>query len=334
LRKIKFLFPVLLAIIVITSGLVVIASENITVIRNEEIEILYNGQTQKFSDVTGKVVYPLSYEGTTYLPVRAISSLFQVPIKWNSITKTVSLGDGELDTRTAESVDEFIAGKNENITVILNNEITIEFFGFKQYFKDVTGKVVYPLSYEGTIYLPVRAISNLFDAEIEWDGENNAITITDDNYVKPTIPDNLISQADTNWTNFCFEYADIQSTISIKVAELYGNFMLDVSITTKPRMNQVLHYVITGVGYDAGKWTWTSMPLANEDINAVAITSGNLLGLTDYSFTTGEWIVMNDCTLYNTLGVVNPYDATPNTKYATPTLTLKTAQTIFNVETK
>jgi hypothetical protein len=179
LKKI-FIGIIICALVILGSvytGTVFSGNENVTVIRNEQIEITYNNQTQKFKDVTGKVVYPLSYEGTTYLPIRAISCLFELKIDWNQETNTVSLGKGNLDTVTAVSVPAFEKGTNEDIGVILNKDIKIEYLGQTQSFTDVTGKIVYPLSYEGTTYLPVRAISNLFGAKIEWIGEKNLITI-------------------------------------------------------------------------------------------------------------------------------------------------------------
>jgi hypothetical protein len=327
LKKFKVVLLVLLVITIIVSGLVVVANEDITVIRNKKVEVVYNGQTQKFSDVTGKVVYPLSYEGTTYLPVRAISSLFQVPIQWNSITKTVSLGSGELGTKTVESVDEFISGTNENITVILNNEITIELFGVKQCFEDVTGKVVYPLSYEGTIYLPVRAISNLFDAEIEWDGKNNVITIS--RFF------NGISQGDSTeqasweeWAKFCGDYAEIQSTVSVRVAEEYGKQMIDDTIKYKPSYNEVQYYILTGKGYDSDTKTWKTLTVSSDNLSVIAITSGNRLELSNQSFDSGEWVVtMRDGLLLNTIGVINPDN---NINYAAPTITQSAAQALYD----
>ena len=43
-------------------------------------------------NVNGVRVYPLSYEGSTYVPIRAIGNLFGVPVEWDSATKSVVLG--------------------------------------------------------------------------------------------------------------------------------------------------------------------------------------------------------------------------------------------------
>jgi hypothetical protein len=178
------IFKVILLTLIVSlliTGAVFADNDNIKVIKNEQIQILYNSNSQRFKDVTGKIIYPLSYEGTTYLPIRAISCLFKVPINWDGNTKTVSLGEGDLDNITAENISNFSKGSNAEISVILNKGIVIKYLNSAQTFTDVNGKVVYPISYEGTTYLPVRAISNLFGAQIDWDGENKIITITRNN---------------------------------------------------------------------------------------------------------------------------------------------------------
>jgi hypothetical protein len=52
-------------------------------------------------NVHGARVYPISFDWTTFLPVRALANLFDVPIEWGHYTRTVYLGtmpDGREDT--------------------------------------------------------------------------------------------------------------------------------------------------------------------------------------------------------------------------------------------
>jgi len=60
-----------------------------------DITIRYNGDIQTLRDANGGEVYPLSYNGTTYLPVRAISGLVNLPVDWDGATNTVFLGKKE-----------------------------------------------------------------------------------------------------------------------------------------------------------------------------------------------------------------------------------------------
>lgn len=176
--SIKKSFAILLFLLVIGSSLVYAALIPTEVILNQNLTITYNDEIQRFKNVNGEVVYPISYAGTTYLPIRSISCLFKTGIQWDGNTNSIYLGSGDLDTIAAESIPEFIAGTNQTITTYLNEDIKIYHSGEVQTFKDVNGKIVYPLSYNGTTYLPVRAISNLYNANIEWVAETSTVAIT------------------------------------------------------------------------------------------------------------------------------------------------------------
>lgn len=69
-----------------------------------------------------------------------------------------------------DAITEIAALLCRNYTVILDGET--------QTFKDANGAVVYPLNYNGTTYLPIRALSGAFGADVEWDGATNTITLT------------------------------------------------------------------------------------------------------------------------------------------------------------
>ena len=181
----KFFAILTLALTIVLGNVVNAAAIPTEVVLNQNLTITYNGNVQRFKNAKGDVVYPISYQGTTYLPIRSISCLFETEIEWNGDTNSIHLGKGSLDTIAAESIPTFIAGTNQDITVELNQDIKIYHNNQVQTFKDVTGKVVYPLSYQGTTYLPVRAISNLYNANIAWDGATETVKITK---AEPTIP--------------------------------------------------------------------------------------------------------------------------------------------------
>ena len=76
--------------------------EEISALLNYGITIKYNGMAQEFTDATGARVYPISFNGTTYLPVRAVSNLVNLPVEWSSEENTVYLGKtgGPIDVTT------------------------------------------------------------------------------------------------------------------------------------------------------------------------------------------------------------------------------------------
>lgn len=95
-KLLNFVLVVSLCVISVIGGAYAAANnETISAMLNREIKITYNGEVQTFKDVSGNVVYPISYNGTTYLPVRAVSNLVKLPVNWDANNNTVILGSAE-----------------------------------------------------------------------------------------------------------------------------------------------------------------------------------------------------------------------------------------------
>lgn len=56
-----------------------------------DITVELNGSKQTMKDTNGNEVYALSYNGSTYLPVRAIGESLGMKVNWDSATQTVDL---------------------------------------------------------------------------------------------------------------------------------------------------------------------------------------------------------------------------------------------------
>lgn len=56
-----------------------------------DIKIMINGEELIPKDAAGNIVEPFIYNGTTYLPVRAISEAFGRDVNWNNDTSTVTV---------------------------------------------------------------------------------------------------------------------------------------------------------------------------------------------------------------------------------------------------
>ena len=79
--------------------------KTITASLNYGITIKYNGNVQEMKDAGGNRVYPISYEGTTYLPVRAVADMLGIEVNWDDPTQTVWLGEGFVATPTPQASD-------------------------------------------------------------------------------------------------------------------------------------------------------------------------------------------------------------------------------------
>lgn len=118
----KFQFKGLIAGIIIGATIasgVTVAAANTTTLYNvltEGIKIVIDGKEFTATDANGTVVQPMIYNGTTYLPVRAVANAFDKAVYWDGAETTVYLGkmDGKLEKPSATFIDlNNIAGSNE-----------------------------------------------------------------------------------------------------------------------------------------------------------------------------------------------------------------------------
>jgi hypothetical protein len=56
------------------------------------INIKKNREIVELADGHGNPVYPISYNGSLYLPIRSVSEIFGQPVQWDNETRTVQLG--------------------------------------------------------------------------------------------------------------------------------------------------------------------------------------------------------------------------------------------------
>jgi len=85
----SFLIIVLIAtMLIIATGAV---SQRIQATLSPDIAITLNGVVQNLRDGNGNPVYPIIYNGVTYLPVRAVSDITGMDVRWDSANRTVRL---------------------------------------------------------------------------------------------------------------------------------------------------------------------------------------------------------------------------------------------------
>ena len=65
----------------------------------------------------------------------------------------------------------------KEITAQLRPDFTIEIDGEVKTFANVNGERVYPILYENTTYLPVRAIGNIMGKEVQWDQASRKVIL-------------------------------------------------------------------------------------------------------------------------------------------------------------
>jgi hypothetical protein len=163
--------------------------KKIVVYLKPDVCVKLNDIEQIFRDAKGSIVYPIFYNGTAYLPVRAISNLMKESIEWDAASKTVFIGKTLSDPNKsfrdtsgqdpATSADSSPSMSPLLVNAYLKPDVLVMYNFMLQTFEDVNGNQVYPINYNGTTYLPIRAISQLMNEPIEWEGSVKTILIGD-----------------------------------------------------------------------------------------------------------------------------------------------------------
>ena len=125
----------------------------------DEISIIIDGVKLEAKDANGQPVYPIAVDGTTYLPVRAIGEAFDLDVSWEGSTNTVYIGTGAGTESYTEELKVVVDGVRIDPT-------------------DQNGKPVPPFAYNGTTYIPVRAVGEAFNKSVQWDGASYSVIIT------------------------------------------------------------------------------------------------------------------------------------------------------------
>ena len=154
---------------------------DVTAQLSPDISIVVDGSYRTFYNVRGEEVHPIVYNGTTYLPIRAIGELMGKNVNWDQSTLTVSIG-GKRTTGAVDGTPDRNA-KTQKIGVELRPDITIEVDGEARTFKDANGKTVWPMLYDGSVYLPLRAIGSMMGKDVSWDGDEQKVTLEGDSLV-------------------------------------------------------------------------------------------------------------------------------------------------------
>lgn len=151
------------------------------------VTILYNETEIGFFDANKDAVYPIIYNGSTYIPLRGASALMGEKIEWVALNQVVFIGKtpsqpykgmtGQMPTSPGALIPMVNRPSQEIITVYSKPDVKIQYDFEFQFFKDASERDVYPIIYKGSSYLPVRAVAKLMGANIDWDSKTQTITI-------------------------------------------------------------------------------------------------------------------------------------------------------------
>lgn len=152
------------------------AATSATAQLSPQFHVVVDGTEQTFYNASGKEVHPLVYNGSTYLPLRAIGELMGKNVNWDQTTQTVSLSGTRTMPATAGTPD--LQAKAQTVSVQVCPEFTIMVDGARQNFTDAKGNAVYPLLCNGSTYLPLRAVGELMGKSVSWDSDTKTARLS------------------------------------------------------------------------------------------------------------------------------------------------------------
>ena len=115
-----------------------------------------------------------------------------------------------------------------NKTVSINDGIKIKINGGEFTPKDANDKAVDVFTYNGTTYVPLRAVSQAFGKNINWDNTSKTVLITNPTPILITLGQYIVGE-------------DIEpGKYDVNVVEGFGNFIGDVKSTSLGYLSEIL----------------------------------------------------------------------------------------------
>lgn len=167
------LFIALMVSSLAANAIVTLAESDITnqVSGGKRMTIYVEGSNAYFVDASDTVVDPISYQDTTYIPLRTAGEWMGKNVRWDAQTQTIYL-EGTTDRlfRDIENVNaigKFGSFSTDN-TAKLVPQRTLVVDGERKHFYTEKGDEVFPIDLRGTTYLPLRALGMLSGFEVAY----------------------------------------------------------------------------------------------------------------------------------------------------------------------
>lgn len=173
MSKMKKIISFLIITSVLLSSILVTADETDTA-QVVDYKIVYNEELFNFKYQNGKRLFPILFNDSLFLTCHAIEGLFGISVYKN---------DSYINIDCTPALQVNIFNQQEllksalPISVTLDKMINVSFNNKIIEFKDVNNNTLYPLYYNGEIFLPIRGIAQYLNLPISFDKETDTVYI-------------------------------------------------------------------------------------------------------------------------------------------------------------
>lgn len=160
--KKKWIASIAVASMLVGGGVGAFGASNLQEIKaylDSGLKFKLNGQAYVPTNDKGGAVLPITYNGTTYLPVRAISNALNTAISYDAKTKTISLGEQTEGTPIAQGFENMYHTKDPALTSYNGKDYKEVFFDNAPS-KRGTSFMLYPKGKYQKLVLQVAAIGS------------------------------------------------------------------------------------------------------------------------------------------------------------------------------
>ncbi|MFB0919787.1 MAG: stalk domain-containing protein [Oscillospiraceae bacterium] len=178
----------LLVMVLIVPAFASTLSKTVQLVYND-IKITLNGNAVTPTDATGNAVEPFIMDGTTYLPLRAISNALGLGVTWDATTKTAALTSAPQIISVPDAIFTTAYDKNGYDGTVMYAKAVLQ---SKDTIDDVD--VIYIRTSAGLVELENRLGEPSFD-NLVVGNTYTFVFVYYDNYTSPIIPIGIYTSA-------------------------------------------------------------------------------------------------------------------------------------------
>lgn len=216
------------------------AAEAVSASTAPDITVTVDGAVWIFFSVSGAQVHPIIYNGTVYLPLRAVGELTGKNLNWDQDTLTYNLTGIRTAAEVTGTLDQNPV--QQAIQMQLCPEFTIAMDGAVCTFADNQGNLLCPAFYDGATYLPLMAVGQLLGKTAVWDEETRTASFVSADGIVVVDADNFAQKPDS-----------VQPESGVYIGEEKAK---SIALGHAGLTAGQVHFFKSRLDYDDGRWEY------------------------------------------------------------------------------